>query len=131
VEAPNLTDNAEIVAWVCFGLGALLVLLGLLIGLVLSFRKVATDVKAKVADASATVDQLTTVAVTSALTDSANQSAADDAEDKAEEVKSKLGEIGSLVGSLPEHLRFAGLLILVGTVLMSVATVQFGGQQIF
>ncbi len=47
------------------------------------------------------------------------------------EAKSALEQVGSIVGSLPEHLRFAGLLVLVGTVLISVATIQFGGTSLF
>jgi hypothetical protein len=48
-----------------------------------------------------------------------------------ETAKSALEQIGGIVGSLPEHLRFAGLLVLVGTVLVSVATIQFGGTSLF
>lgn len=48
-----------------------------------------------------------------------------------EEAKGKFSEIGSLVGSLPEHLRYAGLLIVVGAALIGVATVQFGGTSLF
>jgi hypothetical protein len=127
----ELTGNAELVAWVCFGLGVLLVLAGVITGFDLSSRKVTSDVQRKVNEASATIDQLRSAAVAGALNAATDQESASTAEDKAEEVKSKLGEIGSLVGSLPEHLRFAGLLILIGAVLMSVATVQFGGQSIF
>jgi hypothetical protein len=32
---------------------------------------------------------------------------------------------------LPENLRFAGVLVLVGTVLIGVATIQFGGTSLF
>jgi hypothetical protein len=109
----------------------LLVLAGVITGFDLSSRKVTSDVQRKVNEASVTIDQLRSAAVAGALNAAADQESASTAEDKAEEVKSKLGEIGSLVGSLPEHLRFAGLLILIGAVLMSVATVQFGGQSIF
>ena len=46
-------------------------------------------------------------------------------------MKSALDEVSGIVAALPENLRFAGLLILVGAALMSVATVQFGGHSIF
>ena len=61
----------------------------------------------------------------------ADESAAASAQTTAAEAKNTLEEIGGIVGALPENLRFAGLLILVGTVLMSVATVQFGGHSLF
>jgi hypothetical protein len=108
-----------------------MVLGGVFVGVDLGSRNVANDVRNKVDAATTTVDQLKSVAINGALSEATDQTAADAAAEKAEEVKSKLGEIGSLLGSLPEHLRFAGLLILVGALLMSVATVQFGGQSIF
>jgi hypothetical protein len=39
--------------------------------------------------------------------------------------------VQGIVAALPENLRFAGLLVLVGTVLMGVATIQFGGVSPF
>ena len=53
------------------------------------------------------------------------------AKGKTEAAKSALEQVGSIVASLPENLRFAGLLVLVGAVLMSVATIQFGGTSLF
>jgi hypothetical protein len=32
---------------------------------------------------------------------------------------------------LPENLRFSGMLVLVGAVLISIATIQFGGVSLF
>jgi len=103
---------------------------GLITGLILSFRKVSEDVKKKVDDATAQLDELKGQAV-AGVRMAADEDTAKAVEEKADQVKSTLGEISSLVGSLPEHLRFAGLSVLVGAVLMSVATVQFGGHSIF
>ena len=49
----------------------------------------------------------------------------------AQSAKSALEQIQGIVASLPENLRFSGLLVLVGAVLISVATVQFGGTSLF
>lgn len=54
-----------------------------------------------------------------------------DAESTAGAAKSAVEQIGGLVGSLPENLRFSGVLLVVGTVLVSVATIQFGGTSLF
>jgi len=48
-----------------------------------------------------------------------------------ESASSTLKELSGIVGALPERTRFAGLLILVGTLLISVATIQFGGTSLF
>lgn len=53
--------------------------------------------------------------------------AAADAETSAGASKSVLEQVSGIVGALPENLRFTGMLVLVGTVLVSVATIQFGG----
>lgn len=42
-----------------------------------------------------------------------------------------LDEAQEIISALPEHPRFAGLLILAGTILIGVATVQFGGVSLF
>jgi hypothetical protein len=57
--------------------------------------------------------------------------AAADADTSAGAAKSALDQMSGIVGALPENLRFAGMLALVGTVLVSVATVQFGGTFLF
>jgi hypothetical protein len=123
--------SAEIVAWSCFFVGVVLLFAGVAIGLALSFRKQAQDVKQKVDEALDKVDELKDMATSGWLKASADESAAATAETKAAEAKSTLKEIGGIVASLPENLRFAGLLVLVGTALMSVATVQFGGHSLF
>jgi hypothetical protein len=131
-----LSNSAQVVAWLCFGLGVLLLLAGAVIGLVLSFGKApkgvtAKDATAKVEDAAAKVQTLKTTAVAGANNPTSDSTAAAAASTQADEVQSVLEEIGGIVSSLPESLRFAGLLVLIGTVLMGVATVQFGGHSIF
>jgi hypothetical protein len=126
-----VSRSAEIVAWACFVVGIVLLFAGVLIGLALTFWKRTQDVKQKVEEAKDKVDQLKATAMSGSLKATADQEAAASAESMAAEAKSTLEEIGGIVGALPENLRFAGLLILVGTVLMSVATVQFGGHSLF
>ncbi len=133
---PRVSTNAEIVAWICFGLGVVILILGVAIGLVLGFRKTsktvsAKDASAKVDDAATKIDALKTTAVASAQSPQSNADAAAKASSEAAGAQSVLQEIGDIVGSLPESLRFAGLLVLIGTALMSVATVQFGGHALF
>ncbi len=59
------------------------------------------------------------------------EDAATAAAESTSRARSALEQVGSIVGSLPEDLRFPGLLVLVGTVLTSVATIQFGGTSLF
>ena len=49
----------------------------------------------------------------------------------ADAAKSALEQVEGIIGALPENLRFAGVLVLVGTVLIGVATIQFGGTSLF
>ena len=126
-----MSRSAEIVAWSCFFVGVVLLFAGVVIGLALTFWKRTQDVKQKVEEAKGKVDQLKATAMSGSLKATADEDAAASAESMAADAKSTLEEIGGIVGALPENLRFAGLLILVGTVLMSVATVQFGGHSLF
>ena len=126
-----VSSSAEIVAWTCFVVGLVLLIAGVLVGLALTFRKTTKDVKDKVMQLRSKVDELKETAINGSLKASADEQAASAAEMKAAEVKSTLDEVSGIVGALPEHLRFAGLLVLVGTALMSVATVQFGGHSLF
>ena len=126
-----MSSSAEIVAWVCFVVGITLLAAGVLIGLALTFRKATKQVEHKMRQVRAKVDELTETAVSGSLHSHADHEAAATAEAKSAEVKSAIDEVGGIVAALPENMRFAGLLILVGTALMSVATVQFGGQSLF
>ena len=126
-----MSRSAEIVAWACFVVGIVLLFAGVAIGLGLTFWKRTQDVRQKVEEAKGKVDQLKATAMSGSLKATPDQDAAASAESVAADAQSTLEEIGGIVGALPENLRFAGLLILVGTVLMSVATVQFGGHSLF
>ena len=126
-----MSHSAEIVAWTCFVVGILLLLAGVVIGLALTFRKATKQVEHKMRQVRHKVDELRDTAVSGSMSARADDHAAASAEAKAGEVKSALDEVSGIVAALPENLRFAGLLILVGAALMSVATVQFGGHSIF
>ncbi len=88
------------------------------------FADVATAAGPSVSAATSAVTGATTAA-DDAASSAAGAAASNDT------AKTKLEQIESLIGSLPEELRFAGFLILVGTVLMGVATIQFGGTSLF
>ena len=126
-----MSRSAEIVAWTCFVVGIVLLFAGVLIGLALTFRKTTKEVQEKMRVLRGKVDELKDTAINGSLKASPDEQAAAAAETKAAEVKSTLDEVSGIVGALPENLRFAGLLVLVGTALMSVATVQFGGHSLF
>lgn len=126
--------SANFVAWVCFGLGVALVAVGTVQGL-RAKTAIQKDADRKKAEGIAAVTQLEVRAQdlieTEALADQAAGEAARDVQQTGSEAKSKFEDLASLVGSLPEHLRFPGLLIVVGAALIGVATVQFGGTSLF
>ena len=130
----NLTGSANTVAWICFVAGLILLLAGVVIGLYLTFTKTKSDAekaRQKIEEASQHIDNLQASAVSASLKAEADPQQATTAQTQAAAAKSALEGIGDIISSLPENLRFAGLLVLVGVVLMSVATVQFGGHSIF
>jgi hypothetical protein len=126
-----MSTQAQIVAWTCFVVGTVLLLVGVALGFYVTFKKTGEHVQAKVDEAKQKIDELKTTAVSSARADSASEPAAAAAASTAEAAKSTLEEVQGIIAALPEATRFPGLLILVGTVLMSVATVQFGGHSLF
>jgi hypothetical protein len=133
VESGGL-DNAEVVAWLCFVLGAIVLLVGLYLGLKTAPEKAAKQKDEKLKEARANLEETTSLLKTAASGNLEGGDAANTAEvaaTKVEEAKSALEQVGSIIGSLPEHERFPGMLILVGAVLMSVGTIQFGGTAIF
>jgi len=134
--------GARIEAWICLGVGVLLVAAGVVAG----FRSkvaTATTAREKIDDAKKQVDGAKQQAHSAAQllqqegvgdaakVGSAAKSATKAAADSADAAKSALEQAGSIISSLPENLRFAGMLVLLGTILMSVATIQFGGTSIF
>jgi len=148
-------DNAKLVAWLSFAIGALVLGAGVYIGLWTSMQKPKKeakdtlqeanarldDTKSKLADTKTNLEAVSTAsssglegvgaAADVATATEAASSKADEAASSAEAAKTALTQVGDLVGSLPENLRFAGLLVLIGAVLMSVATIQFGGTSLF
>jgi hypothetical protein len=136
------TGSARTTAWICFGVGLALVLAGVALGAYTSVfgqggGATIDDAKKAVDDTAHQAQQARTAAHAAvqpgaeALAAPAAATAADQAAAKAAEAKSALDQVSSIVASLPENLRFAGMLVLVGTVLMSVATIQFGGVSLF
>lgn len=139
--------QGQAVAWGCFVIGIAVLLCGALIGLQISLRQAsskAAEARAKLEDAGKKIDEAQTHlerTVSAAAADpnvesvtassAAATSAAAAAEESTEAAKSALEQVQGIVAALPENLRFAGVLILVGTVLMSVATIQFGGVSLF
>jgi gas vesicle protein len=138
--------QAQAVGWTCFVVGIGLLAAGVFIGFWVSLQKApqsSEDAKKKLDEAKARLEEArghiarTSSAVESANLEGAGASSADATQaveaagTSTEQAKSALEQVEGLLAALPENLRFAGLLILVGTVLMSVATVQFGGVSLF
>lgn len=139
--------NAELVAWLCFGLGAGVLLAGVGLGIVVSLRRTvaaAAQVETAKQELSNTANrvedaksEIESIKASKALEGggppdtSAAETAAAGAATSAQAAKSAVEQIQGALASLPENLRFAGLLILVGAALMSVATVQFGETSLF
>lgn len=117
-------------AGVCFWVG--LAILGVGVGFGLRSNKSSAQLaRAKVETAKAKVATLTTTAVAAANEASSDQTAAQTAQSTGEEASNLLDDLSGILASFPEVLRFPVFLVLVGGALMSVATVQFGGQSIF
>jgi hypothetical protein len=126
-----MSTQAQIVAWTCFVVGTVLLLVGVVIGFYVTFKTTGEHMKTKVDEAKQKIEELKTTAVSAARADSADEPAAAAAASTAEAAKSTLEQLQGIIAALPEATRFPGLLILVGAVLMSVATVQFGGHSLF
>jgi len=137
--------EADAVAWICFAVGIALLLTGSALGLWLSLRHAPTrakEARAALEEASRKLEQAKAHVQTASEATGSNlelagaetasaKTAADAAQESTEAAKTAIEQVQGIVGALPENLRFAGLLVLVGTVLMGVATVQFGGTSLF
>jgi hypothetical protein len=138
--------QAQVVGWTCFVVGVALLVAGVVLGFAVSFRQArrsADEARKKLDEATAKLEEArghilrTSSAVASADLEGVGDSTAEATEavgaagTSTEQAKSALEQVQGILAALPENLRFAGLLILVGTVLMSVATVQFGGVSLF
>lgn len=128
--------SSEFVAWACFVVGTLVLLAGVVIGLILSLTPSPTggasakDAKKTAEDAKGQLVDLKTTALAAAQANP-DPAKSKEVEKKSDAVASTLEQVAGIVGSLPERLRFSGLLVLIGALLMSVATIQFGGHPIF
>jgi FtsZ-interacting cell division protein ZipA len=138
--------QAQAVGWTCFVVGILLLAGGVFIGLWVTLKQATRSTEAakkKIDEAKASLDeaheqiQRTSSAVAQGDLEGVEAPAAvateavNAAGTSAQQAKSALEQVEGILSALPENLRFAGLLILVGSVLMSVATVQFGGVSLF
>lgn len=134
-------SQADAVGWICLFVGIAVLSAGVATGLSMA-RSVAPrktdeamtkldEASARIAQAKRHIEQ-TMSAMTESKLESTGSSAADAtsaaqaAGESTEAARTALEQVQGIVASLPENLRFAGVLILVGTVLMGV-TVQFGG----
>lgn len=128
-------SDAIAVGWACFGLGAVVFVIGCVLGVYIDWKEIdgdaSSNVKGKVVKATKEVSDLTTKAVEAANTDGKNTDTASAAEATGTAVVSTMKDVEGLLKTLPERLRFAGFLILIGALLMSVAAVQFGGHSVF
>jgi len=137
--------QADVVGWICLVVGIVVLFGGVGIGLWTSLTKASQkaedamskldEAKARIGEAKAHI-QRTTEAVAEPGLEAAGAvanatSEAQAAGESTEAAQSALEEVQGIVASLPENLRFSGLLVLVGTVLIGVATIQFGGVSLF
>lgn len=125
--------NLDVVGWSCFAIGAILVLGGTVTGTLLALKPAAANATAKIAQAQKSLDDATTQLdrVGQANLESGGPDPKAAVAAKTEAAKSTLEEISGIIGALPEQLRFSGLVVLIGAVLMSVATIQFGHTSLF
>ncbi len=131
-------SNSEFIGYACFILGAIVLLTGVGVGLFTSLKgpvKGTTDAAKEKLQTARTALQMMPDKVDDAKeaqpgSDRADR-AAEDAKERTAEAKTAVQQVQDIISALPENLRFAGLLVLIGTALMSVATIQFGGVSLF
>lgn len=117
------SSRADDVASVCFVTGLGLLILGAVIGYwredadIRELKKKIKELEQKLKEAKEGLES------TATPTDE-QRAAAQDLEKAASAIK-------GLLEAFPEKLRFAVFMMVVGTLLMSVATIQFGGTSIF
>jgi FtsZ-interacting cell division protein ZipA len=143
---PVAFTQAAAVGWICLVVGILVLAGGVVVGLWTSFKRApgkAKEAKAKLDDATAKITEAKTQIeqTSSAVRQSGLEGfttaapgatqALEAAGQSTESAKTAFEQVEGIVSSLPENLRFAGLLVLVGTVLIGVATIQFGGVSLF
>lgn len=131
--------SAEAVGWICFVIGAIGVLTGGVFGVLWAMGEAHTTVAAAsdkpkkeevVKAAKSAVAELSDTAKTAAK-EAPSEDKANEAAQKAGAAESAVADLAAIVKALPERLRFWGFLILIGGLLMSVATIEFSGHAIF
>lgn len=131
-------SNSEFIGYACFIVGAVVLLTGVAVGLFTSLKGpvkgTTDDAREKLQTARTALevmpDRVDDAKEAQPGSDTAEQ-AAEDVKGKAAEARTAVQQVQDIISALPENLRFAGVLILIGTALMSVATIQFGGVSLF
>lgn len=135
-------DHAQAEAWICLAVGVGLVVAGVVAGFMTkaattgAAKQKISDAHKQLDDAKQQADKATQLVQQEGVGDPATVGAAAKSATKAasastDKAKSALDQAASIISSLPENIRFPGMLVLLGTILMSVATIQFGGTSIF
>jgi hypothetical protein len=145
VSAVLAVSQVDEVRWTCFVVGIIVLFGGVALGLSTSLRRAPgktrdahaklDEATARIAEAKVQIETARSAVVSgpepSRVSAAEATTAADEAGASMEAAKTALEQAQGIVGALPENLRFAGLLVLVGTVLMGIATIQFGGVSLF
>jgi hypothetical protein len=139
---PLALAGAGIVGVICLVVGILVLGAGILMGFWIAPRRAAGQAQTKLEQASHEIDnamqhlEATMAASAGSTTETKGDAtpawtAADAARQSTDAAMTALGQVQSIVAALPVNLRFAGVLVLIGTVLIGVATMQFGGVSLF
>jgi hypothetical protein len=128
--------NADFSAYTCLAVGVLVLIVGAVLGFVrtVGVKGSTDDAKANIETAERSLEAMQNAMLRAKDATPATEAAEDAGKDATEAMstaKSALDQAAAIVAALPENLRFAGLLALIGTVLVSVATIQFNGVSLF
>ena len=128
-------SNIDVIGWLCFVLGLFVLGTGVVKGFVLDRADASIKkAKSKIDHAKSKIDETKNhiqAAGVDGIVGADAQTSAATASASADDAKSALQEVGDIITALPENLRFSGLLVLIGTVLIGVATIQFGHVSLF
>lgn len=129
-----MNDMDKFVAAACFIAGLVVLAIGCWVGVKTKITGTTEAAKEHLADAKQKLEgaQADLRAEVRALADGGTPGGVGEAAvAQQNQAKSAIQQASDIIGSLPEALRFAGLLVLVGTILIGVATIQFGGVSLF
>jgi len=127
-------SSLEAVGWLSFVFGLLILLTGVVSGLIVWLKVDPSAAKQKITDAKAKIDETKLhLAAASKATPAAPaaEAASTQGAATAESAKSTLDDLTSMLGSLPLNLRFPGLLIIIGALMVGVATSSFAHVSLF